>query len=196
MQEVFEKIKERLEDYKTKGFVTGFTNNPYEFGACHAMDKAIEIVNQVESEYQSTVGQVKCDASFGDWYIKAIDDAIEKFLEYGCFCVEWNPKLSKENLVIDVLRQVKGQAVYILEKLKQEEYNQSLTNNNQSLTNDGWIPVSSGNLPKEGQVVNATILIESQQRRFVTQVMYGSWWLNSDKRMIAWHPLPEPYRGE
>lgn len=70
-------------------------------------------------------------------YINAIDDAIEKFLEYGCFCIEWNPKLSKERLVDDVLRQVKGQSVYILEKLKQnaEEYNQSLTNNNQSLAN-------------------------------------------------------------
>ena len=51
MQEVFEKIKERLEDYKTKGFVTGFTNNPYEFSACHAMDKAIAIVDQVADEY-------------------------------------------------------------------------------------------------------------------------------------------------
>ena len=72
-----------------------------------------------------------------NWYIKAIDDAIEKFLEYGCFCIEWNPKLSKEKLVDDVMRQVRGQSVYILEKLKQkaEEYNQSLANNNQSLTN-------------------------------------------------------------
>ena len=74
-----------------------------------------------------------------------------------------------------------------------EEY-KTVCNSNR--LNDGWIPVSSGKLPKKGQVVNATILIESQQRRFVTQVMYGSWWLNSDKRMIAWKPLEEPYEGE
>ena len=200
MKEVFEKIKERLEEASWNTMSTfdedGFSNDDSE--EVVLTDRAIEIVNQVESEYQSTVGQVKCDASFSDGYIKGIDDAIEKFLEYGCFCIEWNPKLSKEKLVDDVMRQVRGQSVYILEKLKQkaEEYNQSLANNNQSLTNGGWIPVSSGNLPKEGQVVNATILIESQQRRFVTQVMYGSWWLNSDKRMIAWKPLEEPYEGE
>ena len=80
--------------------------------------------------------------------------------------------------------------------LKVMDYIKDLTKNNQSLINNGWIPVSSGNLPKEGQVVNATILIECQQRRFVTQVMYGSWWLNCDKRMIAWKPLKEPYEGE
>lgn len=49
---------------------------------------------------------------------KAIDKAIEKFLEYGCVCVEWNKELSKEKLVDDVLRQAMGQVVYILEKMK------------------------------------------------------------------------------
>ena len=49
---------------------------------------------------------------------KAIDDAIEIFLEYGCVCVEWNKSLSKEKLVDDVIRQVIGQVVYKLEKLK------------------------------------------------------------------------------
>ena len=107
------------------------------------------------------------------------------------------PILAETNVTELVEAQVVllGDALEIVNQVA-EEYNQSLANNNQSLTNDGWIPVSSGNLPKEGQVVNATILIESQQRRFVTQVMYGSWWLNSDKRMIAWKPLEEPYEGE
>ena len=39
-----EQIINRLEDEKTKRFVSGITSNPYEFGACHAMDIAIEIV--------------------------------------------------------------------------------------------------------------------------------------------------------
>ncbi len=54
-------------------------------------------------------------------YINAIDDAIEKFLEYGCVCVEWNSGLSKEKLVDDVLRQAIGQVVIILEKMKNEQ---------------------------------------------------------------------------
>ncbi len=41
-----ERIAERLEEVKTKGYVTGITANPYEFGACHAMDRAIKIVKE------------------------------------------------------------------------------------------------------------------------------------------------------
>lgn len=47
-----------------------------------------------------------------------LDEAINKFLEYGCVAVEWNKELSKEKLVDDVMRQAMGQVVYILEKLK------------------------------------------------------------------------------
>ena len=39
-----ERIVERLEEVKTKGYVTGITANPYEFASCHAMDRAIKIV--------------------------------------------------------------------------------------------------------------------------------------------------------
>ena len=116
MQELFEKIKERLEENQEITFY--FDGRPPK--QVISYDTAIEIVNQVEEEYQSTMSQVKCDASFSDGYMKALDDAIEKFLEYGCFMIQWNPKLSKENLVTDVLRQVKGQAVYNLEKMKQK----------------------------------------------------------------------------
>lgn len=41
-----EHITKRLEETKTKRFVTGITANPYEFGACHAMDIAINIVKE------------------------------------------------------------------------------------------------------------------------------------------------------
>ncbi len=51
MKEFIEKLIERLGEYKTKAYVTGFTNNPYELGACHAMDDAIKIVNQLAEEY-------------------------------------------------------------------------------------------------------------------------------------------------
>ena len=39
-----DKIIERLEECKTKKYVSGITTNPYEFVACHAMDDAIKIV--------------------------------------------------------------------------------------------------------------------------------------------------------
>jgi hypothetical protein len=52
MKEFIDKLTERLEEYKTKAYVTGITNNAYEFGACNAMDKAIEIVNEIAEEYK------------------------------------------------------------------------------------------------------------------------------------------------
>lgn len=191
MQEVFEKVKERLRTEKAE-LTTWAEDMAFELG----IDKAIEIVNQVAEEYQSTVGQVKCDASFSDGYIKGIDDAIEKFLEYGCFCIEWNPKLSKERLVDDVLRQVKGQSVYILEKLKQkaEKYNQSLTNS-------GWIPCSE-RLPEDNEIHECTVLFNTGMR-YIEYAYYDmareEWWTHDDTglvNVIAWKSSPEPYRGE
>ena len=58
MMNVFEKIREKLKETKTKGYVTGITNNPYEFGACSALDRAVEIVNQVEQEHNN--GWIPC----------------------------------------------------------------------------------------------------------------------------------------
>ncbi|MBR3762206.1 MAG: hypothetical protein IKK59_05630 [Lachnospiraceae bacterium] len=127
MQEVFEKIDAILQKYRKKWLEQPNTE-PCKGLECISNDcvdcmltHLENDINQVAEEYRTTMGQVKCDTSFSYGYIKAIDDAIEKFLEYGCFLVEWNPKLSKESLVTDVLRQVKGQAVYNLEKMKQKE---------------------------------------------------------------------------
>jgi hypothetical protein len=52
MKEFIDKLIGRLEEYKTKAYVTGITNNAYEFGACNAMDSAIRIVNQLAEEYK------------------------------------------------------------------------------------------------------------------------------------------------
>ena len=53
MNEFIEKLFGRLEEHKTKAYVTGFTNNHYELGACHAMDDAVKIVNQLAEEYNN-----------------------------------------------------------------------------------------------------------------------------------------------
>lgn len=169
MQEVFEKIRNRIESLKTN---LGFGGTIQQMYADGMLDRAIEIVNQVAEEFAT-------DTNVGNSWEIVYDKVLKLEKEYAMSgdIENVNDCIRLENLL-----------QYFKEELR-EEYNQSLTN-------DGWIPVSSGNFPKEGQVVNATILIESQQRRFVTQVMYGSWWLNSDKRMIAWKPLEEPYEGE
>lgn len=41
-----ENIIEQLEELKTKRFVSGITSDPYEFGACHAIDIAIDVIRK------------------------------------------------------------------------------------------------------------------------------------------------------
>ena len=55
MKEFIDKLIERLEEYKTKVYVTGITNNAYEFGACNAMDSAIKIINELAEEYNDCI---------------------------------------------------------------------------------------------------------------------------------------------
>lgn len=61
--------------------------------------------------------------------------------------------------------------------------------------NNGWIPYSE-RLPEARQVILATIFVKSQQRRFVSQIMYSDWWLKGDATIIAWQPMPESYKEE
>ena len=78
------------------------------------------VVQKIMNEYAILTGQAenKLNQSYDNGYNKALDDAIQKFLQYGCVCVEWSKGLSKEKLVDDVLRQAMGQVVYTLEKMK------------------------------------------------------------------------------
>lgn len=45
----------KVEEHKTKGYVTGITNNPFEFGACQMADDIVKILEQLkaggENEY-------------------------------------------------------------------------------------------------------------------------------------------------
>ena len=98
----FNEILTALESKKTKEAIS-----KQEFCEC------IEILKECVDE-QSTTTEAEIRA-------KILDEAIEKFLEHDCVCVEWNNGLSKEKLVDDVLRQVMGQVVIILEKMKAEQ---------------------------------------------------------------------------
>ena len=63
--------------------------------------------------------------------------------------------------------------------------------------NDGWIPVEE-RLPDES--LNSVIgWDEYRERRCFVQYYGGKWSLRADRepiKIIAWRPLPEPYRPE
>ena len=39
----------KVEEHKTKGYVTGITNNPFEFGACQMADDIVKILEQLKA---------------------------------------------------------------------------------------------------------------------------------------------------
>ena len=60
--------------------------------------------------------------------------------------------------------------------------------------NRGWIPVSSGELPKIGQRVLVTIETYDDGRT-VRETIYDKYGFLCGNG-IAWQPLPETYKGE
>ena len=63
--------------------------------------------------------------------------------------------------------------------------------------NDGWIPVEEC-LPEEGEMVLVTCQKKSGQRSVNRAWHMGGFWhgTGSMSGVIAWMPLPEPYRPE
>lgn len=58
-----------------------------------------------------------------------------------------------------------------------------------------WIPCSSGELPKQGEHVIGTFENDKGVRA-VAEMTYFPDVLEPPWPMIAWMPLPEPYKGE
>lgn len=66
-----------------------------------------------------------------------------------------------------------------------------------------WIPVSEA-LPKDMDRLLATIVRSDGEKRVRSGHYYkglfmmdnGDTWKETDKEILAWMPLPEPYRGE
>ena len=56
-----------------------------------------------------------------------------------------------------------------------------------------WIPVSE-RLPKEKKYVLVTTIDDDMKVSWVTDVNY--WWNIGRGKVIAWMPLPEPWRGD
>ena len=64
-------------------------------------------------------------------------------------------------------------------------------------SNDGWIPVEE-RMPEEGEMVLVTCQKKSGQRSVNRAWHMGGFWhgTGSMSEVIAWRPLPEPYRPE
>ena len=97
-----------------------------------------------------------------------------------------------------------------------EEYKQDLANNNQSLTNDGWIPCSERLPEVYGDTKSSDVVLVcgyDKESNYSWQAMgfyvhtegLKRWFFaeckDTDKPIdwidvVAWQPLPEPYRGE
>ncbi len=59
-----------------------------------------------------------------------------------------------------------------------------------------WVPCSD-RLPDEYQKVLVTLNSPSGKQFIRTdQIIKGTWWQYEDEYVIAWQPLPEPYKGE
>ncbi len=74
-----------------------------------------------------------------------------------------------------------------------EEYNQDLTKVSQ-----GWIPVSE-RLPEEATTYQVTeeVVINSRKQYVVDIRLFGTegeWLCPSNRKIIAWQPLPAPYQ--
>jgi hypothetical protein len=96
-----------------------------------------------------------------------------------------------------ISRQAVDDVMYDYSRSHDVDYAQIMERINElpSVENKGeWIPVSSGELPKIGQRVLATIesLDDGRTVRETTYDKYGFLCGNG----VAWQPLPEPYKGE
>lgn len=119
MQEIFEKIKERLEEKKDLVPVNRLLDDiindkPLELGQLMAYAEAIEIVNQVAEEYSSL-----------EKSNKLLDSLHEKILK---------SKFAEEVTEAEIEALVKAK---------------NQTNNNHSLTNDGWMSIAIVNQVEE-----------------------------------------------
>lgn len=48
INKTLDNVLKLIEDHKTKGYVTGITNNAFEFGACQMADELIKLIEQLK----------------------------------------------------------------------------------------------------------------------------------------------------
>ena len=138
MKEVFEKIKERLEEERKVCYDKYCRyGDDYDNGSVTSYGIAIEIVNQIAEEYSSKSSSLENDGWISlpkvafDRMIARMESESEK---------DWND----EEWFINVV-----DAARIMREIVKEYSDSENPNKSENLTssNDGWILVSSGKLP-------------------------------------------------
>lgn len=175
MKQFIDKLIERLEEHKTKAYVTGFTNNPYELGACHAMDDAVKIVNLLAEEYNTDIPALDVNELF-----KAVEQN----------------DISTDLMIVSSLP-----SLYPLQDFEEEAVHRVVAKN---ATVGGWIPCSE-RFPEIDGCISDTVLVcgsngfqymafwcDDLQWRFCECGMAKEPVLWTE--IVAWQPLPQPYQ--
>lgn len=150
MQEVFEKIKQKLLSESTGGVMCP----PFVL-----LERAIEIVDEVEEEYAKVSVE-------GD--------------------------LISRNALLEDLRKCEEKCEGAL-ILPSWLYACRIIKNQPSIQNNKWIPCSE-RLPEKDDYY---LITTSDGEIDVRKYDYGTrWGWNGFERIIAWQPLPEPYKKE
>ena len=187
MKEVFEKIKERLEEEeglaeadKARCLRKTPTEHAFAKGYATAMHNAIEIVNQVAEEYNE---EHNTDAKT----VLEILDKFEMFQGQRAGRELWGEKpdevqdrdIEHFNRDLNIIRSyIKRSTAYY---------------------NDGWIPVSSGKMPENGrrcwvtyEWANGSLHVDKDY------LVNGKWFETEDEAVKAWmyndEETPAPYQ--
>ena len=179
MQEVFEKIIEKLEDAKSNVPVNRLLDDiikdkPKELGQLMAYNKSIEIVKQAVAEYYKEnyfnldhAALHKCPKCGAD-----AEHRVNKKGSWACGCFQCNLfKTSYDH----------GKAIQAWEDFCSD--------------NNGWIPCSEL-LPEYGEVVmcccengGITVSCITHKCEKLSKIVWFG-----QHRVIAWQPLPDPYQ--
>lgn len=215
MQEIFEKIKERLEEEeglaeadKARCLRKTPTEHAFAKGYATAMHNAIEIVNQVAEEYKH--GHFGCN--FNGQHEKCKDCGLRG--ECSHYNTEWFgcseiPNMSEKVTGSDVpdINVGKNEVEHMLDTIEMRadetwmDYYRKALKGLRELSgkeyNDGWIPCSE-RLPENKDLCWLTN-VWSDGTRHVTYDFYikgGGWYDTVSDSVLAWMPInkPAPYK--
>ena len=182
MKEFIEKLIERLEEKVAEYDIRIQRRN----GACYydesqnlkklderarGIEQAIEIVNQLAEEYNPSKS-----SSLAEQIADDLSAVLKEAKSMGCKEVKYFHHIPLENveIVIKALR----------------EYKQDLNKDNQ-----GWIPCSE-RLPEKDMMVIGCLKDGTVQQFAYTNKVFISVHKYTTDDVIAWQPLPEPYKSE
>jgi hypothetical protein len=185
MQKYFEKIIERLKEQKEKSaYITDGIANRRIYD--NGIKNAIEIVSNVAEECKDRI------------FING------QCCWQSCACTEKCQECNRYTLSdsdIDWYESI-------------EDWNEEFGKDTNDRSNDGWIPCSSNQKPKEGRFYNVTIFDGEDYRTepaYYARIGYfgqknikAQWWTDctsnaelieeDNDKVIAWQSLPSPYK--